>query len=49
MPEKKKVGLQPGHWGPQHGPASNVAKDKIYLAQKPGLRVSKFGHEYYEN
>jgi len=49
MVEKKKVGIQPGHWGPQHGghPGS-IAKDKMIKAIKPGLRVSSTGHEYWE-
>jgi len=42
------VGVQPGKWGPQHGPPSNIKKDKIYLALAPGERVSKFGKIYYE-
>jgi hypothetical protein len=49
MTDKKKVGLQPGHWGPQHGShPKSIAGDKMVTAMKPGLRVSKTGHEYWE-
>ena len=50
MTDKKKLvpGVQPGKWGPQSGPASNIKKDKHYLGMAPGERVSAFGKTYYE-